>query len=105
MPLTEGFVHPSNGLVVDAWEVYPHDPRERLRFVNVFAVLVGLRTTMNQLEWMESEFEIHVQTMAGGVKVGTGSVEVNGPGLGGEDGVESCGDMDAVGISEAQLTA
>ncbi|MDI1491236.1 MAG: hypothetical protein OHK93_002443 [Ramalina farinacea] len=104
-PLTEGFVHPSQGLVVDAWEVHPQNPQARLTYDNVFAVLVGLRVTMNGLEYMESEFEIHVETQAGRVRVGTGMIGVNGPGLGVEGGVEGCFEAGAVGISEVQLTA
>ena len=91
--------------MVDAWEVYPQNPQERLTYDNVFAVLVGLRATMNGLEWMESEFEIHVETQAGRVKVGTGMIGVNGPALSGEGGVERCFETGAVGVVAAQLTA
>ena len=97
LPLTQGFVHISNELVVDAWELWPPATQERLRYENVFAVLVGLRATMNQLEWIESDFEIHVTTAVGSVRVGTGTIGV--------DRVESCFGAGAVSISGAELTA
>lgn len=80
--------------------MYQYDSPERLRYENAFAVLVGLGATMGGLEWMESEFEINVQTEAGRVKVGTGTVGVNGPGLSGDGRLEAY----AVRIPGSQVT-